>query len=557
MNMQNLKIASLLEGQGVLEKGLAKKGEKHGGPEQGFLRYLDKALGRGKTDALPWTEDITKGAISKQGWFALFKQGLFSSGVALKDMSLSNKALDGLKELLLADGFSEEDVKGLLDGLLQNSANKKINLQHLLHEIGALQEKTKERSPDLVLEASELPYLDTLLRSFGLSAQQAEGIISQSRVDSGQLSLKALARNLKPIGSEIQADLRSKMGELSGEAAKTVLTRMGLSDEAGKLNGPVSLEQFVQLVEEKVASLVSYRFSDGQRKQRVVHILENVSVNGEEKTVTPKQQSKALETFPFQSVEANDGGQPWKKKITNQWRQVDSQGNRVAEDNYAAPKTNSHFHMDGLDISNKGQHGSNVTTAKMEALIEAATERPSQKTADSNKLAVSLEAHENGLQRLTRGETAVKPDVRTIPQYVVHQVGRRLGMALKRGENHVRLQLKPPHLGSIQLDLAMKGNEVRIAMVAENQYVKDLMISHVNELKDALGGQGVELQKIDVEINQGFQHSMANAEKQFCSPRMWAARNSVPVQEEPEEDMIAPHTMAGHISHDGRVDMFA
>jgi hypothetical protein len=93
-------------------------------------------------------------------------------------------------------------------------------------------------------------------------------------------------------------------------------------------------------------------------------------------------------------------------------------------------------------------------------------------------------------------------------------------------------------------------------MVAENQYVKDIMVSHVNELREALVEQGVELQKINVEINQNFGHSMANAEKESHRARMWAS-SVASAQGEPEDEMIAPHTMARHLGSDGRLDMFA
>lgn len=561
MNTQTVQIASLLESQAGLKKGRAKKGEQQGSPEQGFLRFLDKALGRGKKEGLPWTEEITKGTASGEGWLALFKKGLFSSGVALQDMSLSGKALDGLKKLLLADGFSEEDVKGLLNGFFQNNANKEINIQQLLHKIGELKGKSKENSPDIVLEASALPYLDTLLQSFGLDVQQVEGIISQARVDGGHLSLKALAQNLKAIVSELQISLRTDMGELSVEAAKEMLTRMGMSEEAGKLNGPVSLEQFIRLVEEKVANLVPYRFSDGQLKQQVAGLLENVSVTLQEKTektVSASRQGVELEGFPFRSSEAGNSGKQRKKGIYEEWRQSASQGKKAAGDNKFGAETKGQIDIDGLDIRKTAQLGGNGNEMppKMETLIEAAIQKSSQGTADTNKLAVSPGIHENALGSTSVGENVAKPDVRSIPQYVVHQVGRRLGMAVKRGENHVRLQLKPPHLGSIQLDLAMKGNEVRIAMVAENQYVKDVMVSHVNELREALLEQGVELQKIDVEINQNFGHSMANAEKESHRARMWAS-SVASAQGEPEDEMIAPHTMARHLGSDGRLDMFA
>jgi len=452
-------------------------------------------------------------------------------------------------------------VKGLLNGLIQNNANKEINIQNLLHKIGALKGKSEKNGPDLVLDASEIPYLETLLKSFGLAVQEVENIISQARVNGGHVSLKALGQNLKGIISELQIGTRPDMGEISVGAVKEMLTPMGMSDEAGKLNGLVSLERFVQLVEEKIASLLPYRFSEGQMKRQVTGLLENVSMalqETAEKTVSTSRQGIELEGFPFNNSEVRNSDKHRKKGIGEAWRQSAFQGKKAEGANKTGAETKGQFDIEELDIGKALQQGGNGNemSPKMEKLIEAATQGSSQGTADTNKVAVSPGAHDNALGRTSAGGTVDKPDVRSIPQYVVNQVGRRLGMAVRRGENHLRLQLKPPHLGSIQLDLVMKGNEVRIAMVAENQYVKDLMVSHVNELREALVEQGVELQKIDVEINQNFGHTMANAEKESHRARMWAHSMSS-AQGEPEEEMIGPLAMARHFGSDGRVDMFA
>jgi flagellar hook-length control protein FliK len=296
-------------------------------------------------------------------------------------------------------------------------------------------------------------------------------------------------------------------------------------------------------------------------KRQVTGLLENVSValsETAEKTGSTSRQGLQLEGFPFKSSVNRNSGKQRKEGLYEPWRQSASQGKKGVVINKTGSETKGQINMEELAMTKADQLGGNGTelSPKMERLFEAATQGASQGTTDTNKLAVSTAAHDNALGRAVVGESVEKPDVRTIPQYVVHQVGRRLGLAVKRGENHVRLQLKPPHLGSIQLDLAMKGNEVRIAMVAENHYVKDLMVSHVNELREALVEQGVELQKIDVEINQNFGHSLANARKESHRTRM-GTKSASPTLSESEEEMIEPYAVAGHLGSDGRVDMFA
>jgi flagellar hook-length control protein FliK len=107
----------------------------------------------------------------------------------------------------------------------------------------------------------------------------------------------------------------------------------------------------------------------------------------------------------------------------------------------------------------------------------------------------------------------VKLGAESIPLHVVNQVGRRISLAVKRGENHLKIRLKPPDLGSIQLEMSMKDNALRVAMLAEHQSVKEVLMSHISDLRQTLMQQGIELQKVDVEIDYSFGQSMANAQK--------------------------------------------
>jgi len=557
MTPQTIAIVTLVNGQASSQKGEAAKNSAEGNAQQGFLQFLDKALGRGEKGGLPWNEGLTKGVKTEGDWFESFKNALFTSGVALKDMSLSSDALNGLKKLLLTHGFSQEDVDDFLNGLFDNNAKKTINIPELLYKIGELRGKSKEKSVDFFLEASAVPHLETFLRSLGLEAKQVEGIVNQARVDGGQLSLNAVAQNLKTVVAEIRKGVGADMTQLPAEIAKETLARMGMADEADKLNGPVSLERFVRLVEDKVASLVPYRLSDTEREKQVAGLLKNVSVASEEKetkTVASKHRGIELKGFPLHDLGDKTDNKKGIQGVHDNWNQKNKQGSR---DNRTGADTKGEMDIKGIDIKKSAQQETNGDdiSAKVEKVVEAVTQRSTQKTTE-NRSAVTHSAHDNMLGRMSATENMAKQDPRFIPQHVVSQVGKRLGQALKRGENHLRLQLKPPHLGSIQLDVSMKDNGLKIAMVAEHQYVKDLMVSHVNELREALVEQGVELQKIDVEVNQNFGQSMANADRESQRARPLARRMASALREAVDETM-GIHTMAHHVSGDGRLDMFA
>ncbi len=152
-----------------------------------------------------------------------------------------------------------------------------------------------------------------------------------------------------------------------------------------------------------------------------------------------------------------------------------------------------------------------------------------------------------------------KEGVKPLPLHVINQVGKRIGLAIKRGENHLRIQLRPPDLGSLQLDMTMKDNVLKVAMIAENHAVKDLLMSHVSELKQALVEHGVELQKVDVEIDYNFDRSMGDAQKDLKSTH-WrkqelASRSAPGLVETGVEDIgeIARPSVRGNTL----LDMFA
>jgi len=549
MTPETIEIAALLNGQAGSQNTGATKKANEGNAEQGFLQFLDKALGRGKKDELPWSQNIAQGVGSKEGWLESFRGALYCSGIGLKNMSLSSKALEGLKKLLLADGFTEDDVKGLLNGFLGSKAKKEISISELLHKIGELKGKSKEQSADFVLEPSALPYLEILLRSFGLDVRQIEGFISQARIDGGKLSLKALAQSLKTIVTDA--------AQVSAEGDKETLIRMGLAKEADMLNGPVSLERFVRLIEDKVASLVPYRLSDAEGKKQIAGLLENVSVTSqakEDKNLASKRRGVELKGFPFQDLEGKTNSRQENTGISGEWEQARK---KAAGANRSGAGTKGGIDIKEIDIKKLAQQevNGNEMPARAEKLLEGGRNRPSEKTSDNNRW-TATGVHDHAASRMSAAENIAKPDVRSIPLHVVNQVGRRLGMAVRRGENHVRLQLKPPHLGSIQLDLTMKDNGLKIAIVAEHQYVKDLMVSHVHELREALSNQGVELEKIDVEINQNFGQSMANADRESHSAQPWA-RRAASAFGEPGDETIGAHMMSQPMHGDGQVDMFA
>ena len=98
-----------------------------------------------------------------------------------------------------------------------------------------------------------------------------------------------------------------------------------------------------------------------------------------------------------------------------------------------------------------------------------------------------------------------------LPAYVMDQVGRQISRSILRGERVIRLQLRPPELGVLKIEMDIKDNILKLWMITENSSVKELLLSNAHELREALVGQGVKLDRLDIQINYNFDQSLANS----------------------------------------------
>ena len=101
----------------------------------------------------------------------------------------------------------------------------------------------------------------------------------------------------------------------------------------------------------------------------------------------------------------------------------------------------------------------------------------------------------------------------SLPAYLVDQVGKQISRSILRGDRIVRLQLKPPELGRVKINIDIKDSTLKLGMIAEHSSVKELLLSNVHELRAALVSQGIKLENIDIQINYGFGQSLAGSKE--------------------------------------------
>jgi len=82
----------------------------------------------------------------------------------------------------------------------------------------------------------------------------------------------------------------------------------------------------------------------------------------------------------------------------------------------------------------------------------------------------------------------------------VPEVFKDVHTLVLRGGGKMSVQLNPPHLGHIEIDVVIRGNKVAIEMTSENEAAKSILESQMGDLKRSLMDQDLVLAKAEVNL---------------------------------------------------------
>ncbi len=66
----------------------------------------------------------------------------------------------------------------------------------------------------------------------------------------------------------------------------------------------------------------------------------------------------------------------------------------------------------------------------------------------------------------------------------------------------VKIILDPPHLGTVEMDIIVRGDRVSAVMTTESSQVRQILQSHADEMRQALSDQGFRIDRIEVKQSQ-------------------------------------------------------
>lgn len=401
------------------------------------------------------------------------RQALLEKGKPLNKISLDSSDLPLFKRLLFQSGFSPENIDNLLKKLLKNSPCGGINLSQFFNQVTELSTPNKEAYQSVTLETSAIPYLESLLRKFDFTPKEVEHVLSGARVKGGKLDLNKFFINLENEGKKQAGIQSSKKCQLPADVKATIDRILERVDIANEKYG-----------------IKSSLFSFSKPGLTDLHIREKSSRTSIEK--------EGLVSFSKEKggINAINGQQKGESSFS-------SQDARLFSDLDAGK---AHWPRPGLIAKelNDGRMGSNKETMEK---LSAVTLKTRVMDIDQNISGSMF------LESVNTGKQNEEPARNLFPSYLIDQVGKQISRSILRGERIVRFQLKPAGLGTLKIEMDMKDNILKLGMITENGSVKELLLSNINELREALVQQGVKLERLDVQINHNFDQSLAHSKE--------------------------------------------
>lgn len=494
MNPQAIKLALLLnDSQFPVDKEARPTGPGNG--NAGLFSDLLRQAMKPADGHLPAAGNSSNTNEIRPDWLEYFHNKLIQMGTPVKDLSISRKALPYLKGILVGHGYSESAAAGILDKIFQGGSGHEIKLAELFERLSDLNLPSKKKSLQPSIEIAAIPYLEASLLRLGLDQVAVRTVMDQAMERGGQLSLGRLCQGLRRIMSQAPGSKQLSVDGDPADGIRGMLARAGLIDDGKADKGPISLERFIRMLEEKVAALTPRSQTEDEIRRNVDGLVENVLASKREKHGKSSEESfyahkaKSLPDSDAQAGRETSG--EWKTS-TADVAMKSRMGEKVARLQERQDKLlcqaerPREAEAKGIEKGVKGQDKTAMACLFREAIIDHA-------------------AVQGGAVRKAAGPV--------IPAYVVNQVSRQIASSLGRGENHITIQLKPPHLGSVRIDMNIENSVLRVEMLTEHSSARDILISHIQELKESLIQQGVKLDRVDVQVSYNFGQSMAQARR--------------------------------------------
>ncbi len=139
------------------------------------------------------------------------------------------------------------------------------------------------------------------------------------------------------------------------------------------------------------------------------------------------------------------------------------------------------------------------------------------------------------------------------PQAVIRQVADGVESALAKDCSRVRMELNPPQLGTLNMDLTVNHDRVRMIIMADSKDARNILQGNMDQLRSSLEQQGLKMDGVDIFFQDRYPGEQGNQSGHARDGgfRYGAVpgRENGPAGLQGAQDVKPP--MGRHIHHDG------
>jgi|GEM_PF-3322648 len=453
---------------------------------------------------------------------------LSESGLPISLLKMDPKSAAKLISFLQGKGVSREKALAMV-----KSATGKdgfIHVDRLMAGLGRLSETAVGKQKGLMIAERDVPQVQKLLFQMGIGAGEVKTLSEESDDGKGNMILSKLVAGLD--GKFLPMDAQKKLIPL--------LARFGIRCVADNVTagiGKTDLKTFMQAYGDTASEDLQKRIKSvlagvltkkGVPPEKVKSFLDGMSIEYA-KTMSAAKGGKTGKGATAAQFGLWNGlvikpqdrmrKDPWTEKILAILKDVRTgarKGHRVSGNSLQSILSEG-VEKTGSDNRPGLERMASVLKSEKTASISKGQRKPTGKGLASKLSftsgnpgipATDLRGGAGNMLRTaqqagTVGRTlSYDQTTSTIPTIV-----DRMQWMVEEGKQKARIQLSPPELGHIDLQLVMDHGHVRAQLGAENLLVKEMIESNVGQLKQQLAGLGFVVEEFNVYVgadNQRF-----------------------------------------------------
>ena len=472
---------------------------------------------------------------------ARLEQALRQSGTPLERFEVSAEDRGQLEEVLVKSGYSRKQAQELL----QRSSKKdgKISLGALFN---LMSEYLPAQGTQILLNVEDKPLLVQILKDLGVSEKDIQEYMQSLPQKGNQLVVSGLPELLAKVSAKLES------GELDGvqvdrSVLKDLLTRLGLSDKEVETlmskavdqkgnTDPKAVLALLQAAAEKQNDTMGQALkdlaaklmvsststeensSDADRvRAQVIKILQQIEAGDKNQTTDLKAALKAA--LASAEDEGSESGLPFGQNKEGQGSLKDS--GRQAQDGATREAINlvkksqdaSQVNLDktAQEQTEKKAQTAEAKLTEAKAAATATTQKATGETAQTTTQANPVAGAARAATSLTQAAQAVQQKA-SLPAYVVRQVSEQMVQMVRQQMSSLRLTLKPPELGQLNLELSVKDGALQATLRTDTVLAKNTLEAGLEQLKQVLGQQGLKVERLEVLVNPDADQRQAQTE---------------------------------------------